>query len=190
MRQEHKFQEVRECDMKTCTKCRTPKEATTENFAHDKNREDGLCPQCKVCQRKYRDSRKGEIKTYNESYYTDHKEEALIIGKQYYTDHREEALAKAKKRHTTIEGYLHNLYHNVNYRCAGKGESNRTYIEKGVKNKFESAEHLISYVVEILKVDPRGLDCHRIDNDGNYEPGNIEFIDHDEHMKLHREKKL
>lgn len=35
--------------------------------------------------------------------------------------------------------------------------------------------------------DPRGKQCHRPDNDGDYEPGNIEFLDPDEHRRVHEE---
>lgn len=38
----------------------------------------------------------------------------------------------------------------------------------------------MNYVVDILKVDPRGFDIDRIDNNGHYEKGNIRFVTHKE----------
>jgi hypothetical protein len=59
------------------------------------------------------------------------------------------------------------------------------YLEKGIENKFISVEHFIWYVVEVLKVDSRGLVCHRVDDDGHYEEDNIRFLTRPEHNKIH-----
>lgn len=64
---------------------------------------------------------------------------------------------------------------------------NRSYTKKMIFNLFVSPEELIEYVMDKLKVDPRGLHCHRIDNSGHYEKGNIEFLTRVEHDKVHVE---
>lgn len=158
--------------MKRCTKCGTEREATPENFSGSTENKDGLSSWCRECQRKlgreYYQRNKGRINAAN---CERHQRDGV------------KRRAKQKLYRDSVIGRLHAIYNNLNYRCRHRKE----YIEKGIKNKFESSEQFVHYVVEILKVDPRGLDCHRIDNDGHYEPGNIEFIDHDGHMKLHWE---
>jgi hypothetical protein len=56
------------------------------------------------------------------------------------------------------------------------------YGGRGIKCLFTSNE-FVSYVMDELKVDPRRLECDRIDNDGNYERGNIRFVTHEVNMQ-------
>ncbi len=153
--------------MKRCTKCEAEYEATLENFRCDESRKDKLYPQCKMCEKEYRDSHKTERSVFSKKYNSDHKIERSALNKRYFA---------------TVDGYLRQAYHGMTRRCSEQ----QSYIEKEIKNKFNSPEHLISYVVEVLKVDPRGLDCHRIDNNGHYEKGNIEFLTRDGHLEAHR----
>lgn len=82
----------------------------------------------------------------------------------------------------TQEECLQSLYAGMNYRCSSIG----WYIDKGIDNRFLSTEHLTSYVLDTLCIDPRGLHCHRINNDWDYEPDNIEFLTQEEHAMVHR----
>lgn len=93
-----------------------------------------------------------------------------------------------KRSELPIEEYLRKLYFSMKTRCNGKLDSqhNHCYTENMIFNLFESADIFIDYVVNVLKVDPRGLVIHRIDNDGHYEPGNIEFLTNAEHGKKPR----
>lgn len=46
--------------MKTCSKCGTPK--NPGEFARDKAKKDGRCPQCRSCRRQYRQDNAGALK--------------------------------------------------------------------------------------------------------------------------------
>ena len=51
-------------DKKICTKCKIEK--NVDNFCKNKTRKDGLSDWCKDCLAEYRNSRKEEIKAYEE----------------------------------------------------------------------------------------------------------------------------
>lgn len=153
-----------------CTKCKVELEATLENFPPDKQRESGLSSWCRSCKL-----------GYNRSHRETHGAEVRAKDRRHYKTRREDNAAKQKRYLATVEGYLNHLYHTMSSRC----ERQRSYT--GVENKFESPEHFTSYVMNVLQVDPRGRDIHRINNDSNYEPGNIEFLTEDEHVARHNE---
>ncbi len=75
---------------------------------------------------------------------------------------------------------------------SGKSEylRDKCYATKGTKNLFESSDAFINYVVDVMQIDPRGLEIHRIDNGGHYEPGNIEFLTKLEHVNVHVEMRV
>ena len=81
----------------------------------------------------------------------------------------------------TSREYLRRLYNNIKQRC----KNQRSYIAKGIECKFESVEDFTDYVIYVLQVSPRGLDCHRINDAGHYKRGNIEFITFARHRKIH-----
>lgn len=154
---------------KRCVKCRTVYLANIQNFAPRKDAKDGLRSECRVCRRiwsrasckKYYRTRKG--REYHKGYY--------------------------KRYRGTKEGYLHLLYDNINMRClsTSKDPKCKSYIAKGIKNKFLTSAKFINYVIGTMQIDPRGLEIHRINNDGHYEKGNIEFLIKKEHIKIHVE---
>ncbi len=184
---------MRHDPMKRCSKCGGLFKMTEEFFCRDSRASDSLSSWCLGCKKEYRDEHKGESRQY----YIDHKEELKTRGKKYADIHKVEKSAYDKKYnathkaeksaydkeyHASVGGHLRRIYGGQKWRCSNK----KSYIEKGIKNKFESSEQFIGYVVEVLKVDPRGLDCHRIDNDRHYEPGNIEFLTSTEHRAIHK----
>ena len=72
---------------KTCTKCGNELPATAEYFYRDKNRKDGLYPQCKEC-------RTASIKKYSEN----NKEKISERKKEYYEKVKSEPTYKEKVR--------------------------------------------------------------------------------------------
>ena len=152
--------------MKTCAKCESEREATLENFPPDKKASDGLHSWCRKCNR-------ARYRSYNKS------KAGKARVNAYDSAHREERNEARRSYHGTVKGYVQCLYDNMARRC----DNSKFYAD--IECKFTSSIELLSYVVNILQVDPRGLDCHRIDNNGHYEKGNIEFLTEEEHKRHH-----
>lgn len=89
-----------------------------------------------------------------------------------------------KRHYKTIKGHLIGVFSNIKRRITNPIDQNKCY--KGIKNKFKSSDEFINYVVNVLKVDPRGLQIDRIDNNGHYEKGNIRFITAKENCRNRR----
>ena len=78
----------------------------------------------------------------------------------------------------------------MNQRCNNPEAQNYKYYGgRGIKNKFTSLDEFRDYVMNELRVDPRGLDIDRIDNSGHYEKGNIRFITHKENCQNRNKRK-
>ncbi len=79
----------------------------------------------------------------------------------------------------TIVGHLRHTYGSMKQRCYNVSNAHYSrYGGRGIKVCFKSSDDFVDYVVDELQIDPRGLDVDRIDNDGNYERGNIRFVTH------------
>ena len=112
---------------------------------------------------------KEERKKYNEKY--------VKSGKS--------RIAGAKYRNT-IKGTLVSKYRDINIRCNNpKNSQYKYYGGRGIKSDFSSSQEFVDFVINELKIDPRGLNIHRIDNNKGYVRGNIEFISSIEHYKKH-----
>ena len=77
----------------------------------------------------------------------------------------------------SIKNYLRRIFAGMVSRCTyPKHPSFKYYGGRGIQCLFLSAEEFIDYVINVLQVDPRGLTIDRIDNNSNYERGNIRFV--------------
>lgn len=156
--------------MKRCTKCRDWK--SFSEFHKDKRAKSGLVCHCKGCVRKYQQAHKVRKAKHN---------------KEYQQTHRTKFLKYNKKRRKTIIGCLRVRFYNIKDRCNNsKCVVYKNYGGRGIKCLFGSADEFVNYVLNKLKIDPRGLQIDRIDNNGHYEPGNIQFLT----IKKHRQKHL
>ncbi len=165
-------------ETQVCTKCHTELPATPEFFYTDNSKKDTMRPDCRECCRKvtamYRRKHRVESATYQVRYYREHQEEKKAYRARYYT---------------TINGHLRTIYGAMKHRCCNpKSRNYKYYGGRGIKCLFTSDE-FVDYVIHELKVDPCGLDIDRIDNDGNYEPGNIRFVTHSENQRNKRKRK-
>ena len=88
---------------------------------------------------------------------------------------------------STIKGFLSGTFTHINARCNDlQHPSYKNYGGRGIRVRFESLDDFRGYVTNELCVDPRGLQIDRIDNDGDYERGNIRFITHRENQQNKR----
>ena len=85
---------------------------------------------------------------------------------------------------------MHKKYAGIFSRCNNHGcLSYIRYGGKGVRCKFKSYTEFSDWAFSCgLPNIP--FEVHRIDNDGHYEPGNIEFLTKEEHKKRHYFKEL
>ena len=95
-----------------------------------------------------------------------------------------------KQYKSTLPGYLKIMWLAMLRRCNDPKRHNyHRYGGRGIKVEFASFEYFFNYVVKELKADPRGLTIDRINNDGNYERGNIRFVSNQENSRNRRIKK-
>ena len=111
------------------------------------------------------------------TYYANNKREIKRRVALYRARNRDEYLESQKKNYSSVMGHLRVVFGGMNRRCNNPKVHNYTrYGARGIKNKFKSLDDFRGYVLNELRVDPRGLQIDRIDNDGHYEKGNIRFI--------------
>lgn len=153
--------------IKQCSKC---KQLLPQScFSKRASALDGLHYWCKNCCRKYRNSFAGKIghKKYRKSL------AGKISKKRCY-----------ERYSNTIRGHLNTIFQSIKQRCNNFTGKNKCYV--GVKCLFKSSDEFADYVVNELQVDPRGLVIDRIDNNKNYESGNIRFVSWPESNKNRR----
>ena len=95
-----------------------------------------------------------------------------------------EAIAAKKKWKCVLPPHLHEIWlkltHRLQYakrRCDSPScEGYKTYGARGIKFKFKSVRESVLWVAENLPhPNYAGVEIDRIDNDGHYEPGNLQL---------------
>ena len=101
-------------------------------------------------------------------------------------------LKKARKKYySTLYGCLHHRWDSIRQRCENPDHTSyNRYGERGIQCllDFDSFYTHVVYYLGFVTVEMlRGLETHRIDNDGAYIEGNIEFLMPAEHTAKHVE---
>ncbi len=163
-----------------------------DEFHRDQSRKDRLARQCKECEarrlREYYKNNREKVLRRKKEYYQNNRDECLRRNKKYQaTEKGRESNRRGMKRYyATLRGYLGHVFNDINQRCNNPKIHNYSrYGGRGIQNKFSSLDDFRDYVVNALLGDIRGLQIHRMDNNGHYEPGNIEFLTPTEHIAAH-----
>ena len=162
-----------EVAMKTCSKCGVEFPVTPEYFFRNCNTKDGLQGYCKSCKIEH-----------DQAYCQVHKIEKAEHNRTHYQAHKTEKAEYNWTRRQTIEGHLENIFGSMKQRCNDPKHPNyKNYGGRGIRVCFESLDDFRDYVMNVLQVDPHELQIDRINNDGNYERGNIRFVTHRENQQ-------
>lgn len=166
-----KHRTINNTEQKFCIKCEIWK--PINKFYKCKRHKDSLALWCKNCEQEYHQA---------------HKTKEVEYGKEYRRTHKIKRVKQQKEYRQSINGCLNRCFHRLNQRCNNpEHQRYKYYGGRSIKCLFKSSDEFINYVVNVLKVDPRGLEVHRINNDGHYELGNIEFLTRAEHKAKHKE---
>ena len=163
---------------KRCPKCEQG--LSIDAFGKNRSTKDGLQGYCRVCNKEscgnYHKRNRGKHNQRDREYYKQNRDKALQRGKEYYN--------------TTV-GHLRHVFDRMKQRCNNPNIHNYyRYGGRGIEIKFKSLDEFIEYVINELRVDPRGLQIDRIDNNGHYEKGNIRFVTAEVNNKNRRNIKV
>lgn len=132
---------------------------------------------------------KDNAKTYDEHLEELKKYQALPDGFESFQYLEADDLKKDK----TKEHYLRVTWRSIRYRIFNKNsKSYSRYGGRGIKlhKEWEDFEVFKDYVAKYLGERPDGYSIDRIDNDGNYEPGNIRWASPDVQKQNNSQTKL
>lgn len=97
--------------------------------------------------------------------------------KEYQQIHKVEKARNSKKYRSTIKGRLNECFHRMKERCTDPRHPRyKDYGGREIRCCFNSAKEFTDYIINKLQVNPCGLQIDRIDNNGDYKPGNIQFV--------------
>ncbi len=165
---------------KTCFKCKQAK--PTSEFYKCSNHTDGLGSNCKECD-----------KQIANNYRRIHHTECLKTENQYNQTHRLYRQEYASQYRKTIQGHLRSIWYQMLRRCRNPQHQRfKDYGARGIHVNFACFEDFYQYVKELMRqqgFDPRTLTIDRIDNNGHYEPGNIQFVTMAENCHNRRPRK-
>lgn len=207
----HKEQAAKDGLKSQCKDCRTEYQRSPEGKASGaRYRQSPKGKAVKVkADKKYQQSEKGKqtrraydqsdkSKTIHKKYRQSEKGKQIIAqrDKEYRQSDRGKQVLKEgqAKYHRGIKGFLHRLFNNINQRCNNPGATGYRYWGgRGIRCLFKSFDEFFYYVTIDLGYDSveklKGLHIHRIENNGHYEPDNIEFLTSKEHKARHRREK-
>lgn len=177
---------------KICSVCGVEK--LLKKFGTRSASKNGKRSECKMCQKKSGEQyylinksvmlKKRSIYQKTEKGKVNHAAACRRFNK---TDRGKIVAAKATVKYTaTIRGFLKKRFYCIRQRCTDQNHiSYHRYGGRGITCEFQNADEFMNYVISILRIDPRSKIVHRKNNDGNYCPGNIEFLTFEEHVAIH-----
>jgi hypothetical protein len=136
--------------------------------------------ECLARMKAYRDSNKESQVQRSRNYYRVHREEKLSYQRRYQEQHREEISIYRSKSPNCYRTWVHMRNRCLNHR---NGAFPR-YGARGIK--VCDRWSFFSAFLEDMGERPKGYDLHRIDNDGDYEKSNCEWVSKSEHARLTR----
>ncbi len=149
------------------------------DFGKDRSRKDVLYVYCRKCHCR-------RIKEY----YKNNPDKRIQQSKIYYRDNRERLKKQNKEYCGTIRGHLKRVFRHLRSRCDNLNDKSfNDYGGRGIRNRFKSLDEFRDYIISKLKVDPRGLQIDRINNNGHYEKGNIRFVTAKENSNNRRKRR-
>ena len=95
---------------------------------------------------------------------------------KYYKINKIKIIKRGQKYRKTFMGYLRSRFQTMKQRCNDVNFPHyKNYGGRGIKCRFKNADEFIDYIINELRINPKGLQIDRINNDGHYEKGNIRF---------------
>jgi len=111
-------------------------------------------------------------------------------GKEYYEKHKEKMNRQSKENADSKP--LYRTWSSMKTRCLNKNhEAYHNYGGRGIKvcDRWMKYENYIEDILKEIGPKPEGKSVDRIDNDGNYEPGNVRWATRKEQRANRREVK-
>ena len=172
--------------MKLCPNC--GKSKSVSGFYRDKQTKSGYTCYCKICFikrcRKYQQDNRAKVLIYQRKWCKANKAKKRGYAKRYYGDNKESERNRHLVYRGTLKGHIVHVVAKAKQRCTNENHPRHgRYGGRGIKLCFSSGE-LYHWCLN-NHIDPRGLEIHRIDNDGDYVLDNIEFLTKGEHTTLH-----
>ncbi len=132
---EHKIIDGVEC--KRCSTCKGW--LPLSEFSKDKTMWDGLHPQCKECNKQYRENNKEKAQQYRKQYYKNNKELIRQCQKQYRKNNKEK-IKRCKKQYA-------NQYHKQKHKVIQQKFGNKCYLCEKIlfKRKRDFVLHHATY---------------------------------------------
>lgn len=179
---------------KTCTRCFAILPTTLDFFYKHPATKDGLSSRCIICVKlcsvlsQQTERGKATAERCHKRYAKTARGKAVAVQarKKFIASKHGPAAMKQWRQtyYSTVRGHLNSIFSSMKQRCKDSGHTNyKWYGGRGIKVCFRSFNEFADYVINELQIDPRELTIDRINNNGNYERGNIRFITQAENNK-------